>query len=1545
MNKLIAFLLVFSALNSFSQKEANVWYFGRNAGINFNNTPPVALTDGKINTLEGCSSFSDAAGNLLFYSDGIKVFSKDHSLMTYTDGSVANNLKGNPSSTQSGMIIPKPGSTSIYYLFTVGHNREASFDLYTIDMSLNNGKGQLIDENGNGDFSENLAEQAQTNNTSVIKDNWTEKVAAVKGKACDSYWILTKVSNFFYAYKIDKNGVDLNPVVSEVNNRTDRTRGYLKISPNGKKIAIANQDESDQLILYSFNNDIGTVLNDGISIFNNIGDGEVYGIEFSRSSEKLYTSSVSGFREFLSDPETTYKIFQFDLTSSNIENSKVKIHEQVGYRGALQLGPDGKIYTTIPLAYDDSNGDATFLSAIENPNAKASDIIFTKEAINLNGQKATQGLPPFISSLLLPIQITDADTGKVINDEDIELCIGSSKTLVPQMVAGNNKTYEWFFDNGTTNTLKASTQNLTLSNLQTTDSGKYTLILKLTDLCGNITQYDGYFNMDVYKAASAKKPTDINFCNDTDGTTGNYFDLENLKSTEILDGLSPTTFNVLFFDDLTKANDNIAALPNPYEVNTASTQVIYARVHNKKAPNACFTITSFELEVTGLPKPLQPSTYRLCDDATSLGGDTDGITSNFDLSTKDSEILGTLLSPTQYNVSYHTTLADAQISSASNAIDKNADYQVTNFKTIYVRVENKDNIACNVISDNSAGSSFMSFQLIVDPLPLIKTPNPAQIRQCINTANGIATINLTITEINISDNANGSFEYYEDQSATQQILNATSYPIDANTNPPKSVWVKTISEFSCFRISELELIIGTATDEAYNETFITCDDFLDIDGNNTTANSDTDGITWFNLDSNTIIANINTNPNIDVFFYESTQDRDEAKNEITISNYRNKNIPDTTGNAFPIYYKLVNKVNNNCTGLGQIYLQIKRVPLVNIPKDLILCDDRLSGSTTDGENMNINLRNQVSDILGTTQIEADYIVSFHTSEAGANTNNDIIANDTNFTNSAPAGFTIGDISEQIIYARIEDRNGTPQCFNSQVSFKIIVKPIPAVSAIITPFAVCDIETLFDSDTRNRVAQNIDLTSKDSEILAGKINHRVAYYVTQQDAENSNEIANPTIFQNITSQTTFPIDFNTDEPGIEIIFFKIINEDSISCESIFATFQLLIYPEPNIPINISNYTDCDNTSDMDADDDNGKNGNISLKNKIPEILANYKPSEFADFYVSFYENLIDAESGNIAAALNENIFENAINNQTIYVRVENIKNTPISCVHTSLSFKINIKPLPDFTVIGEENIDDPQIVCLNDTPLTLEAENAAANYNYKWTDETGALLGSDAILNVTIAGKYSVTASDQSPGGCSRKRTIVVNASNVAILEERFITIIDESNDIGSNDNIAVSIDIISNNLGPGDYQFAIISNDTGNRTPFIGFQDDPLFENLEGGIYTLIVNDKKGCTPDTTLQISVLQFPKFFTPNGDGTNDTWDVKGANKTFYPNSRINIFNRFGKLVAQIPIDSKGWNGTYNGKLLPSDDYWYHITLIPADKTKLTVNKKGNFSLLRK
>ena len=852
---------------------------------------------------------------------------------------------------------------------------------------------------------------------------------------------------------------------------------------------------------------------------------------------------------------------------------------------------------------------------------------------------------------------------------------------------------------------------------------------------------------------------------------------------------------------------------------------------------------------------------------------------------------------------------------------------------------------------NSCDKTSNEIKLTVDPLPIIFYE---AIDHCIVPGDPNPTINLTTAEIGMNSLSipNLTFEYFKDATGSIPITNPTAYPV--NVNILQSVYAKAISDRGCSSdIVQLDLNVGQTPNNSFNDLVdIVCDDFRDAKGNDTPGmNDDTDTITNFYLDETAIIAAIKPPPLTQVFFYESIHNRNINLFIPDIENYRNDptNIDITNvsgGIEFPIYYKILSTINNDCQGIGQFYLQVKSVPKAYPAANFDLCDDDLSGNTTDGINIGINLRDRVTDILGPTQNPADYTVTFHTSQADANDLTSTgITNDTNFSNTPQTGFKRGDISEQTIFVRVKDKDLNSQCISSPTSFKIIVNPIPSISNTITPFPVCDVVSLSDPDPRNRIAQNIDLTSKNDEILVGKTNHRVAYYLTQADAENNIEINNPTDFQNVSLLTAFHTDFNSDDPAIQTIFVKVFDLGGNKCTSIFSTFQVVIYPEPNIPLNISDYSDCDNATDVDADDANGINGNITLKNKIPEILANYNPADFNDFSVSFYASLTDAQTGDLATALDENIFENQRNGQTIFVRVENIKNTPIVCVNTHLSFKININPLPDFTVMGEENIEDPLIVCLNNTPLTLEAENPLAKYAYQWTNEVGDVLGNDATLKVAVAGKYTVIASDISPIGCSRERTIVVDESNIASLEESFVTIIDEANNIGGENTISVSIDVISNDIGPGDYQYAIKNDDTGVRYPFSGFQEEPFFENIEGGIYTISVNDKNGCSPDTKLEISVIQFPKFFTPNGDGKNDTWKVKGANKTFYPNSSMNIFNRFGTLVAQIAIDSQGgWNGTYNGKTLPSDDYWYSIQLIPADKSKLPILKKGHFSLLR-
>ena len=390
-------------------------------------------------------------------------------------------------------------------------------------------------------------------------------------------------------------------------------------------------------------------------------------------------------------------------------------------------------------------------------------------------------------------------------------------------------------------------------------------------------------------------------------------------------------------------------------------------------------------------------------------------------------------------------------------------------------------------------------------------------------------------------------------------------------------------------------------------------------------------------------------------------------------------------------------------------------------------------------------------------------------------------------------------------------------------------------------------------------------------------------------------------------------FSNSVPFRQTIYVRVTNGDS-GCANGITSFDVVVNPEP-MALDISNVSFCDN--DDDGDDTNGIVQGIELDPLIPDILG--MSQSVTDYTVTFHEtaqNATDGVGAIVSPYENRDPFL-----QTIYVRVEN---NATGCVNDDLTFNIVVDPLPVFEVTT------PQIVCLNGPELVIGAENPGAVYDYTWTTPSGEMLTGQNI-SIATGGLYTVTATTTDGTGCSRTRQIQVDESIIATITDNDVTIVDDS------DNNSITID--PTNLGIGDYEFALTDGD-GNFVRI--YQDSPLFENLEGGFYTILVRDKNGCGV-ATLNVSVVEFPKFFTPNNDGFNDTWIIKGANSFFFPDSEVNIFNRFGKVVAQINIDEEGWDGTMNGRVLPSDDYWFNIRLV--DRNGVIRQRQGNFSLLRK
>ncbi|MES2588867.1 MAG: OmpA family protein [Bacteroidota bacterium] len=393
MKNVILFLLLIPFL-SFSQKEANFWYFGKNAGLDFSSGKAIPLTDGKINTDEGCAVISDKLGNLLFYTDGISVWNRTHTLMTN-----GQNLKGNPSSTSSGVAIPNPKSSNLYYLFTVPATAGLDGLCYSeIDLTLENGLGDVI----------------PTKKNIFLDTLVTEKLTAVKHRNGKDIWVISHKwkNNTFVAYLVTENGVEKKGVLSSVGLIHDgaalNTQGYMKSNPDGSNLALALED-SDIIELFDFDNETGKVSNSLVFEFPN--NSYTYGIEFSVDGSKLYTTSAG-----------TGEIFQFNLQEENndlIKKSMIKVGQTANkeWVGALQVANDGKIYFPI---YNTS-----FLGVIHEPNALGLNCKYENNYINLNGKIATLGLPTFSQSFFnkeaVKQQITYFDDKKIELDKAIIL--------------------------------------------------------------------------------------------------------------------------------------------------------------------------------------------------------------------------------------------------------------------------------------------------------------------------------------------------------------------------------------------------------------------------------------------------------------------------------------------------------------------------------------------------------------------------------------------------------------------------------------------------------------------------------------------------------------------------------------------------------------------------------------------------------------------------------------------------------------------------------------------------------------------------------------------------------------------------------------------------------------------------------------------------------------------------------------------------------------------------------------------------------------------
>jgi gliding motility-associated-like protein len=426
----------------------------------------------------------------------------------------------------------------------------------------------------------------------------------------------------------------------------------------------------------------------------------------------------------------------------------------------------------------------------------------------------------------------------------------------------------------------------------------------------------------------------------------------------------------------------------------------------------------------------------------------------------------------------------------------------------------------------------------------------------------------------------------------------------------------------------------------------------------------------------------------------------------------------------------------------------------------------------------------------------------------------------------------------------------------------------------------------------------------------------------------------------------PVNFNSNTQDITVTLTnKTTNSSSAPGQSEgiikFRVYkQPVAYPSDPAVAGIFTIEDCDDIA-SGSDDDLETLFDIT---NIKEILLNDPSGTRPVQLSSDFDFVFTDGSGNPVTLTSD---YRAKSGDQINVTITNPLSTlPSSCEETiTIEFKVN--PLPSY------DMDNDTIVCLNPLPgqpVEIGTSNWFGGtdpliYEYSWTFSGDPLFSENTpTIGVEKGGVYTVVVTD-AVTRCTRTKTITVTESEMASLDRDDDGNVDlteynyfvEKTDLTDDNTNTITIKNIVD-LGIGDYEFSI-------DDPFGPYKDDPTFENdVKPGVHTIYIRDKNsyytydyGCGI-AQVDVSIIGYKKYFTPNGDGINETWKILGINSAFYAKSKVYIFDKYGKLLKELDPLSDGWDGTYLGKPMPATDYWFRTYLEDGREFK------GHFSLVR-
>ncbi|MCB4809168.1 T9SS type B sorting domain-containing protein [Tamlana sp. 62-3] len=628
-------------------------------------------------------------------------------------------------------------------------------------------------------------------------------------------------------------------------------------------------------------------------------------------------------------------------------------------------------------------------------------------------------------------------------------------------------------------------------------------------------------------------------------------------------------------------------------------------------------------------------------------------------------------------------------------------------------------------------------------------------------------------------------------------------------------------------------------------------------------------------DSNTLGYVLNDLDNDLVFSYIDYDSDGDGCSDVIEASFTDENLDTYVGNNTVTVDAngLVTNAVDGYTLPDSNYLNYAPISITTQPEDLTVCElssGMFSVSSPDAENYQWELSTDGS----TWQTLTDNI---------------------NFSGSTTQNLTVNNVPNSFNNYKFRvllNRSGnTCGLYSNEAT--LFINALPTTNTPST-YTQCD-----DASNDGQAFFNLTLNSIKEDINPNYISEGLSfsYFETETDAQdNTNAISTPENYQDSLGFTP------------ETIWIRV--ENANGC---YRAVALSIVVSPSSAA-LSAYNP---DSIYQCDDGTDNYDGIATFN-FSSVKDDIENAIFSNLNVTthFYESEEDATlETNEIIDISNHTNSNSPNTQSIWVRVKSDLGN--NCLGLKeLNNLLIVEALPDFSIV--EN----QIVCSSNPDFTVVLDPDEANtnntYNYEWhfTSLDGSisyqlLSETTSTLTVSEPGTYFVTLTTTNGTNCSETKEVFVNASELATLSDSDITIVDFT----KNNN---SVSVNTSNLGLGDYEFALA--ETGSLN--VVYQDSPEFYNVTPGLYTLYVNDKKGCG-QTSLELSVMGIMKFFTPNNDGYNDTWQIIGLNNSTDIKT-IFIFDRYGKLLKQASSLNEGWDGTSRGILMPTGDYWYKISL---------------------